>query len=97
MALTVIVLLGAGFILKQCYDMSVTSGEQEELMNQHVILSKQYAEADSEWSAPDNLTTDLSKVREIWREPGPFGVERVVYEGQGESWSVSYGDNRTAI
>lgn len=58
---------------------------------------KQYADTDSEWSNPMNLTTNERVVKESLREAGPFGVDRVVYEGVGESWNSIYSDNYVAL
>lgn len=58
---------------------------------------KHYADTDSEWSNPMNLTTNPRVVKQIKREPGPFGVDRVVYEGAGESWNSIYSTNYEAL
>jgi hypothetical protein len=87
---------GLGLFVVTCYSKSqVQSGAQEQ--KDPVRLLKHYADVDSEWSNPMNLTTNPRIVKKIWREPGPLGVEREVYEGAGESWITLYSDNYAAL
>lgn len=56
-----------------------------------------YTEPDDGWSNPNNLTTNLRHVKEIFSESGPYGVPRVYYTGPGNSKLVNYGRNLTSI
>lgn len=83
------------FVLYCCKHTKTLSGAQAPAPLK--VNLKQYADVDSEWSNPMNLTTNPRIVKEIFSEPGPFGVDRVVYEGSGESWNSIYSRNYEAL
>lgn len=93
----VVALAGGAYLIWECYKRSETAGAQKDTPADSSRLLRHYAEPDGEWSNPTNLTTDPRKVYVTGAEEGPFGVDRVFYEGPGHSVITLHGSNYSSI
>lgn len=91
--------LGAGAFLYFCYSKTpYLEGKGEQTDNpikDRTRFVSQYSDPSETWSDPNNLVVDTSRIVEIKRESGPYGVPRVYYKGPGNSKLINYGDMYT--
>lgn len=66
-------------------------------MRDRTTFNSQYSDPADTWQDPTNLTTDLSKIRLLETQNGPYGVPRRIWTGPGNSKLVNHGDMYTAI
>lgn len=53
----------------------------------------QFEEVSNDFYNPLNTTSNMSYMKVVHEEPGPFGVPRVIYQGPGGSWIPTFGYN----